>query len=460
MRRASLPLVLGSLAALAGLAGLWGLVPRREAAPLLAPLRRDAAIADSVERPSPELDREPEPAAARGGADSRVVLSESEPASRPNGTISGQVVRSSAGAEVPIGGSVVRLWRFEPGTCSGLTGEGEALAQTRTTPDGRFGFTGLAPGDYVVSSAAEPARVQVTWCRVQAHSPDRRVRILYGTAAVHGILHDDEGAPIAGRLIDLQVDFPGGGVEGAGLRTDQHGRFSFEGLPLGKYLFCIRERGGATSGAWPVQRIEFKLGEGERRRLELGGSSGLAHWRGTVRRTDGSALKRGGALSFECGAPEGGEPVIHIESTLDENGAFDVALPNGLWRPSIRSGSGCPELRTLQAETVGWLDFREDLTLPGALLTGSVVDSVTLRPRRVPGPDLRVVLRREDPAATGGLRSAPVSGDGRYKLDDLGPGDWLVSVEPLRLAVVGAGVRLHIGETDVERVLDLQVQEP
>jgi hypothetical protein len=113
-----------------------------------------------------------------------------------------------------------------------VTLTGSAAMQDTTGEDGKYSFTGLAAGDYVVAPALEnwafdpPSRVYT------GLSADQLDQHYFGTQVgfrISGLVYTNFGSPVAGAVIALTGD--------AGMQdtTDIEGRYSFNGRPAGNY---------------------------------------------------------------------------------------------------------------------------------------------------------------------------------------------------------------------------------
>jgi len=117
--------------------------------------------------------------------------------------------------------------------------------------DGRFSFTGVAPGNYSVSAD------RVGFVNSQSASPRERVAVmlkaddnktgvdlkLMPTGALTGRVTDADGEPVEG--VDVQAE---GGRSGNSDITDENGRYRIGGLAPGKYTVQTSSRGNYFGG--------------------------------------------------------------------------------------------------------------------------------------------------------------------------------------------------------------------
>ncbi len=178
-----------------------------------------------------------------------------------SGVIRGSVVDAPSGA--PIAGARVTI-RAQPGTLVGFISEQGFSAETDTATDGRFEFTSLPAGAFIV--IARPGEFRATHLpKVFGHdapgpllggasvtlepnevSPDLRIA-LERSLAIEGVVTNEFGEPMTNVRVTArsEPEIPGA----AEARTDDRGRFRLFGLPPADYTICSSPYGG-----WTMQR--------------------------------------------------------------------------------------------------------------------------------------------------------------------------------------------------------------
>ncbi len=115
--------------------------------------------------------------------------------------------------------------------------------------DGSFALTGLEPAPYRVTVSSIPPPMFVKSVRFNGHdlsgdidlasAPTASLEIVisHGTSSISGVVSDSDG-PV-GPAVNVMATGPHGGWA----QTDEHGRFSFAGLPPGEYLLIAMDTG-------------------------------------------------------------------------------------------------------------------------------------------------------------------------------------------------------------------------
>ena len=169
--------------------------------------------------------------ASGGGASGRVVMEEGARQARldldfSGGlTLTGQVLLNGA----PLAG----VW------ASLEAEDGSAGGSGHTTFDGRFRFSGIQPGSYLLHLS--PGRGRGAYQRRVDVDSDDDVLIELVAYQVGGrVVATENGAPIAGARVLLRPVPPGGSAQNipplAAVTTDLDGRFTFPGIEAGSYL--------------------------------------------------------------------------------------------------------------------------------------------------------------------------------------------------------------------------------
>jgi hypothetical protein len=157
---------------------------------------------------------------------------------------------------------------FRGGRNERLPGEtGDVLAR----PGGRFSFTGLDEGSYVIDIGSpdhQKVRSQVVELRTGQAAPELTIVLPRGLTVAGTVLSAVDRSPVRGADVELvlqeenggrepgrqgrevlQAMFRGGGPRGTPVmdgKTDAQGRFAFLHAPPGRYLLSARAQGYAT----------------------------------------------------------------------------------------------------------------------------------------------------------------------------------------------------------------------
>jgi protocatechuate 3,4-dioxygenase beta subunit len=115
--------------------------------------------------------------------------------------------------------------------------EGGPIRETTTRPDGAFGFGGLGPGRYVVAATEGTRAAPPLVTSVSEPSGERLVLTLAPGATCAGLVQDDAGKPLAGRMVRVEraALAPGEDPLPGLAETDAQGRFRTAALPPGSY---------------------------------------------------------------------------------------------------------------------------------------------------------------------------------------------------------------------------------
>jgi RNA polymerase sigma factor (sigma-70 family) len=315
----------------------------------------------------------------------------------------------------------------------------------------------IAAGDEVAISQADGsfvlARVPVGDVELKT-SPYRRT-----SGAVHIVAGDRNSAEIVVealgvirgvvRRLGAPVPFARVDIAGpskAGLTADASGRYEAKGLEPGKYGFYCDDR---QRGAMFFEDRVFELGLGETREHDIE----LA-WGGTIagRVVDASGTPVGGAIVWFRGE-------MASSCSTDASGAFACgALRGGKYSPAVYPGSGASNAFTF-VEAPAEVELRDGnartdgvrLVVAPTLLTiaGKVIDGAG-----APVPDVAVNAFGFDRTPRGNFQTPPstiTDENGRFRINDLSPGQYVVEVERAGLATRQT---IAAGATGVSLVLD------
>lgn len=390
------------------------------------------------------------------------------------GTIEGWVLRRAGEQDTPIEGARVLLWDYGQGCLYGLerlraeTVPGLApLAEARSGSSGAFHFSGLEPREYLVGALVEGARLRTALFNVkESDKPRVRARplaIVLGDASVHGCVRDEDGLPLAGVVITLyhMPRFePNSTVYEdlhASTYTGADGRYVIDALPAASYVLSVAEE---RAGSWPGRRGSLTLVAADSVELDIGECFPAPHWRGTLRCAQGDPAGSHGEfrLHRRLETPRGSKLEVRRSVPLDAAGRFDAVLECGRWVPSVLLPSGAEREHTFEPVEVERAGLERDLGLPGARLRGRVLDALTRQPPANPEGALRVRLHRPDADPTG--IGAPLDAQGRFVVEMLEPGKWLLAIESLALADGAAELEFTLDPGEREHELLVYVRAP
>jgi protocatechuate 3,4-dioxygenase beta subunit len=294
--------------------------------------------------------------------------------------------------------------------------------------EGRFRFS-LTPGEH----------------EVRAEAPDRAPDERRVTAVGDPIDLDLElGRPgaIAGRIADLAArQFVSLGLRdtsresSAEARTDELGRFELTGVAAGAWTLVATDDLGRT-----IER-QVQVEEGRGTTLPELRFPPLPAVRGRVLDPEGRPI-RGASLSFEL---EREQERLRIWAVADGQGSFTTRLTDGTWTLRAEPNGFAPAMATVAVEGGAPVDVPELRLARGVVLSGSVAG---LAPGEIP----YVEAKSEDGAWERGI----LAKDGTFRIPDLGPGTWIVTV---RLDKRESSTRVRIlPQDDVVRI-DLALAE-
>ncbi len=285
------------------------------------------------------------------------------------------------------------------------------------------------------------------------------VRIAFGETKVHGRAYDEMGGPLVGFPLSIH-----GGVAGdfdivAEATTAGDGSFAFESLAPGEYTGFVTQD---IYGRWPARTWLIELADGDDLELDIGEPRAVAHWRGTIRYSNGEPAK--GPLKLRLQRKQQsakGSTVTTIRHlSLGDEAHFDVALDQASWVPTVGIGDKVESGQSFDEIAIGSTDFEHDLVLRGARVSGRILDSSTLQPLAGYTGKLEFGLRRASWSA--GTRPMPVEvfENSRYAIPLLSEGRWELVSTPLLIAASGNKLEFTIGPGETEKLLDVSVQKP
>lgn len=272
--------------------------------------------------------------------------------------------------------------------------------------------------------------------------------------AIAGVVLDPDGAPVPGAAVTLSravgsmaadtSDVPRPAAAGV---SDAGGRFRFEHLLPGAYtLTAMKSRARLA----PALSEAAEVASGQTREVRMILGRGGLFLTGRVR-DSGAGVVAGArvtaALTERDGEP--GAAVPFWSAISGHDGAFSVVLLPGRYAVRAEADGYAVATEIVIVEA----DIERDIRLePGASVAGRVVDRVT----RTPIAGANVQARNVEGWRSGRSRVLFTESDGTFRLDGLGPGDFVVEVHESRRVGRSVRIRLVPGEsrTDVTVELD------
>jgi protocatechuate 3,4-dioxygenase beta subunit len=233
-----------------------------------------------------------------------------------------------------------------------------------------------------------------------------------------GQVIDEQGLPVADAEVRLDQGFFAGEDRARSARTDNRGRFLLE--DVGGQVWNLR---CSAPGHAPLRRDDIAVGQGAEQDLGALVLARGARLRGRVVGPDGNGVA-GARLVLEeqtaglrfFGAGNQGGPL----AVTDSGGRFDAdQLPIGPWQVRVDADRHPPA--TFHGETSA--SQRSSLDLLFTLPAGATLRGVVAGVPEAERGELEVVAWPVESSTFGGLRRAPVSGDGSFELQGLQAGD-------------------------------------
>ncbi|HTY42350.1 MAG TPA: carboxypeptidase regulatory-like domain-containing protein [Thermoanaerobaculia bacterium] len=290
--------------------------------------------------------------------------------------------------------------------------------------DGTFTVAGLAAGAYDVTASHDgfsprtaaalpaPAKLPTGWPPI----------VLARGAAITGVVHDDQGAPIPG----ASVSALGEGLDPRQTNTDGSGAFRLDDLVKGRPLMLAANAPGygftSRSVTAPAEGITVVLGKtGTIRGRVVDAATGAPVTTFSVGASPAARGRRGPGVF-------GGAP---SQAQYSEDGTFEVTVAPGTWNVRAAADGYRPaDIANLDVDAGQTKEGVEIALKRGGGLTGHVTDT---RGNPVSGASIACcdAASARPGAAFGGDGSGPTAtsdGDGHFALDGLPDGHATLTV--------------------------------
>jgi hypothetical protein len=392
--------------------------------------------------------------------------------------IEGIVVREVGTGDDPISGVEVSVQNHdEPSVIEwpppDPTPVPVCVAHGCTGADGSFAFQALPYRQYQVRArlpTGEEKQIALLRPRVRGIT---KVRFVFGTAQLHGVVRAAEGTPLPG--IPVRLD-PGDSAKSAGREswcfTNSVGEYSFGRLATGPYELSVGSRSSVSFvrrgdtlepvEGWPNCKCSLRIIEGDDLTIDVGTPEGACLWRGCIRTPLGDRYAVGKAITLEreWRSERGSEVKLTLRRTPRGPEGFLLHVPAGVWKVSVAFAER-DTWRPDDPLTFGGSEMDRDLLIPGTRITGMVLDASTGAPLRFSKRAERIRVRRfmhdDDPDPD---HDALISADGTYTLLVHGAGDWVLSAEPIPLSQGQNRLDIEIPAAEQLHHLDLEVKQP
>ena len=313
---------------------------------------------------------------------------------------------------------------------------------TTTDGDGRFHFDALGPGPWSVQVAGEQLAEDVGAIRLRpGEQREIELRLLV-QGRLAGVVTNAFGEPVAGAQVLIQSLDPAGQVTGtrSGPRADAGGAYEAQRVPSGPARVVARHpayRDGVREVVIKPGRnvVDLELRPG----WEISGSVATADGLPVALARVEAHPVEPGSLDELAGARRRLPPRGPLQVATDQDGTYRIGgLDNGRYSLRAhadgyaRAASGRFPVR-VEGRSVAGIDF---VLHRGIAIRGVVTG-------RPPEAFAGISVRAAQERLLGGMTTPDL--EGRFQLDELGPGRWTVSAEERDGRTVERSLTLEIG---------------
>ena len=246
-------------------------------------------------------------------------------------------------------------------------------------------------------------------------------------ATIQGTILDESGKPRTGVKVDADAE---GNISFGQATTDANGRFVFTDLPPGN--FQVRELKG---NKWArIHNATIAAGQTYTVDWDKAGEATL----------EGAVTLRGKPVAgIEVMLHDAVKPDMAANAETSADGRYHLNIPKaGRYRLSFQKGDWMDPNKIYQRQTIELKVGQNglDVPLPGASLTGQVIDQATQKP--LIGATVRAYLRQPEKDAYGEdswsaqhtdpwwfpKNEVKTDGNGHFEMRNMAAGEWLVGV--------------------------------
>jgi len=341
------------------------------------------------------------------------------------------VAEGRAGEPVPLAEVTLRPYPGVSTPWSRPADLPEESSVAMSDAQGRFGFSGLAPGRYALTAEA-PGFSGRTLRFLHVPREGELVVGLWGAGTLEGFVVDAKGQPVSGAEVTAS-----GGPAPMRATTGESGGFALE-VQAGTWVLSARHR--QALGAHPAP---LSVAPGETLRgltLTLGAAGGLE---GRVTSSDGAAVP-GAVLVASASGSEG----TLGRATSDAAGGYRLELPPGQYDVAVGArGFSFTAHASLVVPPGVWAPLDVRLQPSTAELEGRVLDPAG---RPVPGAEVRAQRHENE----GEAHTTRADAQGAYFFQGLEPGPLRLHARKQgasgwvrRMTYVGTGTRQQVDLT-------------
>lgn len=344
---------------------------------------------------------------------------------RASASLSGRVVDENGEALEKVG---VRVFEERPGQ------RRRSLAQTLTRKNGRFTLSEIAPGALgLVASGVGFQQTEIHGIELELGEDmeDVRVTLRRGGILVGTVRLPDGGAAAGAVVALLQTGRSGAYLPTyTGTRTDGDGRYRLAGVPPGQQVIGAEREGYLRA----IRYVDVTAGE---MKLDLELDSGFE--------VSGRVVDAAGATIAGVDLALVSSGHYGISTTSGPDGSFRFAgVQDGSYQVRATRAGYAPATEPVRVAGGPMLDLK--IELPGGIrLVGRLLG---LAAEHLPQVEVMAARR-------GIARAGEVSYDGRYRVRDVGVGEWIVRARVANRGYMAqATVTIHPG--DLEVTVDLE----